>query len=99
MAYASTIRHRADLVVNITDAVSGRAPGKPLRLYADGKELRFRMPGTGMALLTDTGRHDFTLTAEMIGYVPVDVEVRYSELDVHLPQIDVALSPLDEEGG
>jgi hypothetical protein len=91
----ATIKHKLDLLLVLSDSVSGRAVEGNITLRKNGNLLQFYHKETGQAILVNVGREDFDLEVDAEGYEPEALRVTYSELDDNPPMLELYLMPKD----
>lgn len=93
MAHA-VIKYRVDLIINLINTSTGAMVSeKNVILYGDGSKLNTLIKDLGIFILCNTGRNNFKLEVEVIGYEPEVIMVDYELLDKEVPTIDIHLIP------
>lgn len=93
----SIISYRLDLVISLIDTTTGRlVEERNARFYKDGELLKPEHREEGLYILLNTGRENFTLSAEVTGYEMYHGQVNYEELDENQPFYTVYLLPKED---
>ncbi len=88
------ISHRLNLVLRFIDTTTGKpVSASELMLYADGKLLPHSERERGTLIFTELERNDFVLTVKSRNYETYSSLVRFSELDIKLPELSIQLIP------
>lgn len=90
----NSFHYRLDLVVRLVDTTNGFPVTERRVFFAqNGRNLSFLSKGEGTYILINGEREDRRLTIAVRGYLETEVEIRYEELPVSCPQVDVELIP------
>lgn len=86
--------YRLDLVIRLLDTTNGfPVTERRVSFAQNGRSLSFLPKGEGIYVLINGGREERRLTIAVKGYLETVVEIRYEELSVSCPEVDVELIP------
>ena len=88
------IRYRLDLLLRLLDTTTGQiVTERDVRIFRDGNVTRPISRGNGNYVFLNIDREDSFMEIRVFGYEDAFIQVRYEELDEHLPIKDVFLIP------
>lgn len=87
--------YKIDLIVHLVDTTTGFPVSKKnAKFFRDGRMITFLEKAEGFHILTNYGREDMEIEAEVSGYMPAKVKVSYDKLNQTFPEVEMPLVPI-----
>lgn len=88
------IHYKLDLIVRLVDTTTGRRVEQRQVIFkSSGQVLPFLQRDEGVYILLNQGRNDMLLEISAVGYLPIELEIRYEELSETFPEVEAPMIP------
>lgn len=88
------IHYKLDLIVHLVDTTTGKAiEQRQVTFQSEEQVVPFLRRDDGLYILLNRGRKDMDLKIQVVGFLPAEVRICYTQLQEQFPKVEVAMIP------